>query len=122
MAEEPVAEISIEVQNLVKRYPKATFNAVDDISFSVQKGEIFGLLGPNGAGKTTTIGVLTTNIVPTSGSAHIMSIDFVADPMSAKQRIAVVPQPSNLERSMRAREILTFHGSYHGAPRREHTA
>ena len=72
MAEELVAEISIEVQNLVKRYPKATFNAVDDISFSVQKGEIFGLLGPNGAGKTTTIGVLTTNIVPTSGSAHIM--------------------------------------------------
>src|SRR6266536_2678539 len=122
MAEEPVAEISIEVQNLVKRYPKATFNAVDDISFSVQKGEIFGLLGPNGAGKTTTIGVLTTNIVPTSGSAHIMSIDVVADPMSVKQRIAVVPQQSNLDRSLRAREILTFHASYHGVPRAERNA
>ena len=122
MAEEPIAEISIDVQNLVKRYPKATFNAVDDISFSVRKGEIFGLLGPNGAGKTTTIGVLTTNIVPTSGSAHIMGIDVVADPMTVKQRIAVVPQQSNLDRSLRAREILTFHASYHGVPRTERNA
>ncbi|HYA98985.1 MAG TPA: ABC transporter ATP-binding protein [Ktedonobacteraceae bacterium] len=119
MPEKPLTEISIDVQHLVKRYPKATFNAVDDISFSVRKGEIFGLLGPNGAGKTTTIGVLTTNIVPTSGSAHIMGIDVVADPMSVKQRIAVVPQQSNLDRSLRAREILTFHASYHGVPRVE---
>jgi ABC-2 type transport system ATP-binding protein len=119
MAEEPEVAVSIEVQNLVKRYPKATFNAVDDISFSVGRGEIFGLLGPNGAGKTTTIGVLTTNIRPTSGTAHIMGIDVIADPMSVKQRIAVVPQQSNLDRSLRAREILTFHASYHGVPRAE---
>src|SRR5215831_12574357 len=122
MVEEPQAEISIDVQNLVKRYPRTTFNAVDDISFSVRKGEIFGLLGPNGAGKTTTIGVLTTNILPTSGSARIMGIDVVADPMSVKQRIAVVPQQSNLDRSLRAREILTFHASYHGVPRAERNA
>ncbi|HXX77604.1 MAG TPA: ATP-binding cassette domain-containing protein [Ktedonobacteraceae bacterium] len=122
MVVEPVTEISIDVQNLVKRYPKATFNAVDDISFSVRRGEIFGLLGPNGAGKTTTIGVLTTNIIPTSGSAHIMGIDVVADPMSVKQRIAVVPQQSNLDRSLRAREILTFHANYHGVPRTERNA
>jgi ABC-2 type transport system ATP-binding protein len=119
MAEEPEAAVSIDVQNLVKRYPKATFNAVDDISFSVRHGEIFGLLGPNGAGKTTTIGVLTTNIKPTTGTAHIMGIDVVEDPMSVKQRIAVVPQQSNLDRSLRAREILTFHASYHGVPRAE---
>jgi ABC-2 type transport system ATP-binding protein len=119
MAEESEVAVSIEVQNLVKRYPKATFNAVDDISFSVGRGEIFGLLGPNGAGKTTTIGVLTTNIRPTSGTAHIMGIDVIADPMSVKQRIAVVPQQSNLDRSLRAREILTFHASYHGVPRAE---
>ena len=122
MAEEPEAAVSIEVQNLVKRYPKATFNAVDDISFSVRRGEIFGLLGPNGAGKTTTIGVLTTGILPTSGSARIMGIDVVADPMSVKQRIAVVPQQSNLDRSLRAREILTFHASYHGISRAERKA
>jgi len=122
MAEEPEVTVSIKVQNLVKRYPKATFNAVDDISFSVRRGEIFGLLGPNGAGKTTTIGVLTTNIRPTSGAARIMGIDVVADPMSVKQRIAVVPQQSNLDRSLRAREILTFHASYHGVPRAERKA
>ena len=122
MAEEPEVTVSIKVQNLVKRYPKATFNAVDDISFSVRRGEIFGLLGPNGAGKTTTIGVLTTNIRPTSGAGRIMGIDVVADPMSVKQRIAVVPQQSNLDRSLRAREILTFHASYHGVPRAERKA
>ncbi len=119
MSENPEQAISIEVQNLVKRYPKASFNAVDDISFSVRRGEAFGLLGPNGAGKTTTIGVLTTGIIPTSGSARIMGIDVVADPMSVKQRISVVPQQSNLDRSLRAREILTFHASYHGVPRAE---
>lgn len=119
MSENPAQAISIEVQNLVKRYPKASFNAVDDISFSVRRGEAFGLLGPNGAGKTTTIGVLTTGIIPTSGSARIMGIDVVADPMSVKQRISVVPQQSNLDRSLRAREILTFHASYHGVPRAE---
>ncbi len=119
MSENPEQAISIEVQNLVKRYPKASFNAVDDISFSVRRGEAFGLLGPNGAGKTTTIGVLTTGIIPTSGSARIMGIDVVEDPMSVKQRISVVPQQSNLDRSLRAREILTFHASYHGVPRAE---
>ena len=122
MSENPEQAISIEVQNLVKRYPKASVNAVDDISFSVRRGEAFGLLGPNGAGKTTTIGVLTTGIIPTSGSARIMGIDVVEDPMSVKQRISVVPQQSNLDRSLRAREILTFHASYHGVPRAERQA
>ena len=122
MSENPAQAISIEVQNLVKRYPKASVNAVDDISFSVRRGEAFGLLGPNGAGKTTTIGVLTTGIIPTSGSARIMGIDVVEDPMSVKQRISVVPQQSNLDRSLRAREILTFHASYHGVPRAERQA
>src|SRR5579859_1497327 len=115
-------DAAIGVSDLVKRYPKAPVNAVDNISFTVRRGEIFGLLGPNGAGKTTTIGVLTTNVRPTSGSAHIMGINVAADPMSVKQRIAVVPQQSNLDRSLRAREILTFHASYHGIPRSERNA
>jgi ABC-2 type transport system ATP-binding protein len=122
MADNPEQVISIEVQHLVKRYPRASVNAVDDISFTVRRGEIFGLLGPNGAGKTTTIGILTTATRPTSGSAHIMGIDVTADPMSVKQRIAVVPQQSNLDRSLRAREILTFHASYHGISRSERNA
>ncbi len=113
---------AIEVRNLIKRYPKAQVNAVDDISFAVQRGEIFGLLGPNGAGKTTTIGVLTTGVVPTCGTSRIMGVDVVADPMTVKQRIAVVPQQSNLDQSLRAREILTFHASYHGMLRAEREA
>src|SRR5947209_13004393 len=122
MATSPEQDISIEVHELVKRYPKSSVNAVDGISFTVPPGEIFGLLGPNGAGKTTTIGVLTTNVLPTSGTARVAGIDVVADPMSVTQRIAVVPQQSNLDRSLRAREILTFHASYHGVPRAEREA
>jgi len=113
---------AIEVRDLVKQYPKSHATAVDGISFTVQPGELFGLLGPNGAGKTTTIGVLTTRVVPTSGHARLMGYDVLEDPMSVKQRIAVVPQQSNLDRSIRAREILTFHAAYHGVPRAEREA
>jgi ABC-2 type transport system ATP-binding protein len=109
---------AIAVRNLVKRYTKSKTNAVDGVSFEVAKGQIFGLLGPNGAGKTTTIGVLTTAIVPTEGAATIMEADVARDPIAIKQRIAVVPQMSNLDRSLKVREILTFHAAYHGVPRK----
>src|SRR5258708_27266717 len=114
--------IAIEVRDLVKRYPKAQFNAVDGISFTVKRGEIFGLLGPNGAGKTTTIGILTTGVLPTGGSAKIMGLDVAANPVRVRQRIAVVPQKSNLDKRLRARELLTFHASYHAVPRAERDA
>jgi ABC-2 type transport system ATP-binding protein len=122
MASKQEIETTIEVRNLVKHYQGAKVNAVDDISFAVRRGEIFGLLGPNGAGKTTTIGVLTTGVLPTSGSAYIAGIDVAADPMTVKQHIAIVPQRSNLDQSLRAREILTFHASYHGVPKKEREA
>lgn len=110
---------AIEISHLTKRYPRATTNAVDDISFTVRSGEIFGLLGPNGAGKTTTIGILTTRVRPTSGNVHIMGINAVANPMGVKQRISILPQLNNLDHSLRFREVLTFHASYHGIPRAE---
>jgi ABC-2 type transport system ATP-binding protein len=113
---------AITVRGLVKRYQKAKVNAVDGVSFHVARGEIFGLLGPNGAGKTTTIGILTTAIVPTEGTASIMSANVAEDPISVKQRIAVVPQQSNLDRSLKVREILTFHGAYHGVPKKAREA
>jgi ABC-2 type transport system ATP-binding protein len=113
---------AIAVEGLVKRYAKAKVNAVDGVSFQVSRGEIFGLLGPNGAGKTTTIGILTTAIVPTEGSASVMQVNVARDPISVKQRIAVVPQMSNLDRSLTVREILTFHGAYHGVPRKTREA
>lgn len=106
---------AIQVERLLKRY--GSRNAVDDITFSVRQGEIFGLLGPNGAGKTTTIGILTTSVLPTSGQAFITGIDVVADPLGVKQRIAVMPQQANLDRSLRVRDILTLHAAYHGVPR-----
>ncbi len=116
------SESAIEVSDLVKRYPKASFNAVDGVSFSVRRGEIFGLLGPNGAGKTTTIGVLTTRVRPTSGAARMLGIDVTRDPIGVKQHIAVVPQMSNLDQSLRVRDILTFHSAYHSVPRKEREA
>src|SRR5437899_9674312 len=100
---------AIAVEHLVKRYRRAQRNAVDGISFSVRRGETFGLLGPNGAGKTTTIGILTTSVLPSGGRATISGIDVVADPVGTKQRIAVVPQRNNLDRSLRISEILTYH-------------
>jgi ABC-2 type transport system ATP-binding protein len=113
---------AISVRHLVKHYPNSKTNAVDDVSFDVARGEIFGLLGPNGAGKTTTIGVLTTAILPTGGAASIMAVDVAREPIKVKQRIAVVPQQSNLDRSLKVREILTFHAAYHGVSKRDREA
>jgi len=107
---------AVEVAELVKRYPKSPVNAVDGISFAVAGGEVFGLLGPNGAGKTTTIGMLTTRVRPTSGQAMIGGVDVAVDPVRARSLLAVVPQRSNLDRSISVRRNLTFHAAYHGVP------
>jgi ABC-2 type transport system ATP-binding protein len=110
---------AVEVSELVKRYPKSPVNAVDGISFAVRPGEVFGLLGPNGAGKTTTIGMLTTRVRPTSGRAMIGGVDVAADPVRARSLLAVIPQRSNLDRSISIRRNLTFHAAYHGVPAAE---
>jgi ABC-2 type transport system ATP-binding protein len=110
---------AVEVVDLVKRYPKAKVNAVDGVSFAAAPGEVFGLLGPNGAGKTTTVGMLTTRVRPTGGAARIGGVDVVRDPVSARQQLAVVPQRSNLDRSISIRDNLVFHAAYHGVPARE---
>ena len=83
---------------LTKVYAGTDFRAVDELDLSVGAGEIFGLLGPNGAGKTTTAGMLTTRVIPTSGSAHVGGIDVVAEPTLAKQLIGVVSQQNTLDR------------------------
>jgi len=109
----------VAVVDLVKRYPKATVNAVDGISFAVDQGEVFGLLGPNGAGKTTTVGVLTTRALPTSGQAFVGGVDVVRDPVGARTLLAVVPQRNNLDRAISIRQNLLFHAAYHCVPRPE---
>ncbi len=116
-----VAELmpAVLVEDLVKQYPKRPTNAVDGVGFAVGQGEVFGLLGPNGAGKTTTVGVLTTRVRPTGGRALVAGIDVVRDPVAAKRRLATVPQRSNLDRALSARQILLFHAAYFGIPAAE---
>jgi ABC-2 type transport system ATP-binding protein len=110
---------AVEVTDLVKLYKKNPKPAVDGLSFTVDRGEVFGLLGPNGAGKTTTVGVLTTRVMPNSGKALVEGIDVVAEPTSARQILAVVPQRNNLDRSLNIRQNLLFHAAYHGVGRAE---
>src|SRR5262245_13352594 len=114
-------ETIITVEALEKQYLRSPVKAVNGISFTVERGEVFGLLGPNGAGKTTTIGVLTTRVLPTGGRATIAGVDVVADPVGVKPHIAVVPQRNNLDRSLTAIENLTFHAAYFGVGRGERT-
>src|SRR5688500_18551836 len=110
---------AVQVTDLVKRYPGRPTNAVDGISFTVERGEVFGLLGPNGAGKTTTVGVLTTRVLPTSGRASVAGVDVGTHPVVARSRLSVVPQRPNLDRALTARQNLVFHAAYHGMGRAE---
>jgi ABC-2 type transport system ATP-binding protein len=106
----------IQTRALTKVYKSARgpLAAVDGLDLEVHPGEIFGLLGPNGAGKTTTVGMLTTRVVPTSGSAFIGGVDVIEKPTLAKQLIGVVSQSNTLDRSVSVRENLYFHGRYFG--------
>src|SRR5438876_5286462 len=93
--------------------------ALDGLSLEISPGEIFGLLGPNGAGKSTTVGILTTRVRPTNGQAWIGEFDVWAQQVAVKQLIGVVAQRPNLDFSLTAREILTFHGAYFGLSSQE---
>jgi len=108
----------IRTARLSKTYPGGTV-AVVGLDMEVNAGEIFGLLGPNGAGKTTTIGMLTTRVTPTAGSAHVGGVDIVRHPALAKQVIGVVPQTNTLDRAMTVYENLYFHGRYFGMSSKE---
>jgi ABC-2 type transport system ATP-binding protein len=92
--------------------------ALEGLDLEVPAGEFFGLLGPNGAGKTTTIGILTTRVRPTSGAAYVAGADVVREPVAVKQRIGVVPQRPNPDRSLTVLENLLFHAAYFGIPRK----
>ena len=101
----------IDTRNLTKYF--GTLGAVQSISFTVGKGEVFGLLGPNGAGKTTTIRMLTTLLSPTSGMASVAGSDVITDPLSVKRSIGVVPQMLNLDIDLTCAENLEYHGRLH---------
>jgi ABC-2 type transport system ATP-binding protein len=103
----------IRTRSLTKVYPTG-LKAVDSLDLDVREGELFGLLGPNGAGKTTTVGMLTTRVIPTSGSATLAGVDVVSHPSLAKGIIGVVSQSNTLDRSLSVWENLYFHGRYFG--------
>jgi len=104
----------IEVEHLVKKY--ANLAAVNDVSFSVEPGEIFGLLGPNGAGKTTTINILCTLSKPTSGKASINGFDVVRQQGQVRQCIGLVFQDPSLDERLTALENLDFHSRVYNIP------
>jgi ABC-2 type transport system ATP-binding protein len=101
------------------KQPKPQIVALDGISLDVAPGEIFCLLGPNGAGKSTTVGILTTRVRPTGGQAWIGEHDVWKEQVPVKRLIGVVAQRPNLDFSLTAREILTFHGAYFGLDSQE---
>src|SRR5436305_77553 len=96
--------------------PRGEIVALKGLDLDVHDGEFFGLLGPNGAGKTTTIGILTTRVKPTSGSALVGGADVAGEAVRVRQRIGVVPQRPNPDRSLNVLENLLFHAAYFGIP------
>lgn len=102
----------IEVQQVTKRYGK--FTALDNVSFSIEKGEIVAFLGPNGAGKTTTMRIITGFMPPTSGTARIAGYDCLEAPMQVKQQIGYLPESPPLYLELTVQEYLTFVGRIKG--------
>src|SRR5262245_47658140 len=98
----------IDVDALTKVYPGG-IEAVKGISFSVEPGEVFGLLGPNGAGKSTTVGMLTTTVTPTSGTARLAGHDVATEPIAARSVSSVVFQEPVVDRSLSGRRNLALH-------------
>ena len=105
----------IEVQHLTKRYGPTT--AVNDISFTVEKGEVLGFLGPNGAGKTTTMRVLTGYMPATEGKAIVAGYDVFEQPIEAKRRTGYLPETPPLYPEMTVRDYLMFVSRIKGVPR-----
>jgi ABC-2 type transport system ATP-binding protein len=104
----------VEVQDLVKRYRKAKFNAVDGVSLKVEEGEFFALLGPNGAGKTTTISILTTTLAPTSGSVRIAGFDLRTQASAVRRQVGIIFQNPSLDRNLSGEENVRLHAILYG--------
>src|SRR5450756_2385773 len=105
----------LEVQDLVKTF--GNLIAVDEVSFGVEKGEVFGFLGPNGAGKTTTINMLCTLLKPTAGTATVNGYDILTEKHLVRESIGLVFQDPSLDDRLTARENLEFHAVVYHVPR-----
>ncbi|MGH9329957.1 MAG: ABC transporter ATP-binding protein [Vicinamibacterales bacterium] len=112
-----MSEQAIRVRNLVKLFSRRghpTVRAIDDLTFDVRRGAIFGLLGPNGAGKTTLLRILSTLARPTSGAASVLGHDVVSAPLEVRRRISVVIQESAAELFLSVRDNLGTFARFHG--------
>jgi ABC-2 type transport system ATP-binding protein len=108
---------AIEVEHIVKKY--GDFTAVDDISFQVKEGEIFGLLGPNGAGKSTLIRMMTTLIPMTAGTARIAGHDVCREPDAARRTIGVIPQALTSDLDLTIEENLNIYAKLYDVPAKQ---
>jgi ABC-2 type transport system ATP-binding protein len=105
---------AVSIQNLKKRY--GATEAVKDVSFQVQPGEIFGLLGPNGAGKTTTLRILCTLTAPDAGKVEVSGISVLDNPKAARQRLGYVAQEAAPDKMLTGRELLELHAAIYHLP------
>lgn len=110
------ATSAIEVSALSRRYGEKT--AVDRISFTVARGEVFGFLGPNGAGKSTTTRMLTGYLTPSSGVVRVAGCDMTRDPVAARAHIGVVPEEANVYADLTVWQNVMLMAELHGVPRR----
>ena len=106
---------AIEVDSLTKEF--GDFKAIDNISFQIEEGEIFGFLGPNGAGKSTTMMILTTLLKPTSGSALVGGYDVMSDAKKVREKIGYVQQEISVDEFLTGRENLYLHARINQIPR-----
>jgi ABC-2 type transport system ATP-binding protein len=111
---------AIEVNHIVKKY--GDFTAVDDVSFAVKDGEIFGLLGPNGAGKSTLIRMMTTLIPITSGKALIAGHDVQKDPDAVRRTIGVIPQALTSDLDLTVEENMNIYAKLYDVPAKKRKA
>ncbi len=109
----------IEVKNVTKQFGK--FTAVDDVSFKVNKGEVFAFLGPNGAGKTTTIKMLTTLLHPTKGEVFLDGHNVTENPSATRKSFGIVFQDPSLDNELTAYENMKFHAILYGLTKAEYT-
>ena len=108
---------ALEAAGLVRSF--GTRRAVDGVSFTVERGEIFGLLGPNGAGKSTTVRMLTGYLAPTAGQVRVEGIDVCAEPVRARRRIGVVPEEASVYADLSVRHNVMLMAELHGVPSAE---
>ena len=105
---------AVLIENLQKRY--GNVEAVKDVSFEIQPGEIFGLLGPNGAGKTTTLRILCTLSTPDAGVVEVSGISVLDNPRAARQRLGYVAQEVALDKVLTGRELLQLQAALYHLP------